>query len=205
MRLVHARKLTQAAVLIIYGIAFAGIFAWGVTVLRWLPRCSPLLAITERTAIRGFGVLFLPAALMVVLGLIWPRVFCGWLCPVGSLIDLADRAWGHGRKEKGKRKKEKGKRQRRGPGSYVGFTLHRRRYPGCGRPPHRRGVAGYRWGRGAREQPCRWASERAARIIGRKLQAAGQKPRGAESSTGPRSAGGHHHCGTGRHQSCGAA
>ncbi|MBE0583652.1 MAG: 4Fe-4S binding protein [Desulfofustis sp.] len=50
-------------------------------------RIDPLLALTTMLAVRTVIALMLPALLIVVLSLLLGRSFCGWICPLGSLVD----------------------------------------------------------------------------------------------------------------------
>jgi polyferredoxin len=54
-------------------------------------RSSPLLAITATLSARALMTLFLPAVVVVVLTLVLGRVFCGWVCPFGTTLDISDR------------------------------------------------------------------------------------------------------------------
>jgi len=51
-------------------------------------RIDPLLALSAMLAARTVIALLLPALVVVVLSVLLGRSFCGWLCPVGSLLDL---------------------------------------------------------------------------------------------------------------------
>ena len=55
-----------------------------------IPRFSPLLAITAMAAGRALITAFWPALIVVALTLLLGRAFCGWVCPVGALLDGGD-------------------------------------------------------------------------------------------------------------------
>lgn len=57
-------------------------------------RLDPFLALSVTLAIKTFSFLFLPAGIVVLLTLIFGRFFCGWVCPMGSLIDWSRRLTG---------------------------------------------------------------------------------------------------------------
>ena len=51
-------------------------------------RIDPLLAICAMLGVRTVIALMLPALLTLVFTLLFGRAFCGWICPMGSLLDL---------------------------------------------------------------------------------------------------------------------
>jgi MauM/NapG family ferredoxin protein len=60
---------------------------------------DPLVALSALLSAQGLGVaaalgMVLFALPVVVLGLLTERAFCGWLCPLGTVIDIADRIFG---------------------------------------------------------------------------------------------------------------
>ncbi|MDD2897535.1 MAG: 4Fe-4S binding protein [Desulfuromonadaceae bacterium] len=51
-------------------------------------RADPLVLISYLLAAKSWSWLLLPAVLMVVATLLLGRFFCGWICPLGALLDL---------------------------------------------------------------------------------------------------------------------
>jgi polyferredoxin len=51
-------------------------------------RIDPLLAFCAMLAVRTIISLMLPALIVIGLTLLFGRAFCGWICPMGSLVDL---------------------------------------------------------------------------------------------------------------------
>jgi polyferredoxin/Pyruvate/2-oxoacid:ferredoxin oxidoreductase delta subunit len=51
-------------------------------------RADPLVAISYLLSQKTFTMLLLPGALMAVFTVILGRFFCGWVCPLGTIIDL---------------------------------------------------------------------------------------------------------------------
>ena len=51
-------------------------------------RADPLVMVSYLVATRSFTWLLFPAVLVVVFTLLLGRFFCGWLCPLGTVIDL---------------------------------------------------------------------------------------------------------------------
>ncbi|GAB4332503.1 MAG: 4Fe-4S binding protein [Desulfobulbaceae bacterium] len=51
-------------------------------------RIDPLLAATVMLAAKTFVAAMLPALVLLVLTLILGRFFCGWVCPMGTILDL---------------------------------------------------------------------------------------------------------------------
>lgn len=54
-------------------------------------RLDPYVAACVMLAARSIIGLLLPSLLLVVLSLLFGRLFCGWACPMGGLLDLARR------------------------------------------------------------------------------------------------------------------
>ena len=60
-------------------------------------RLDPFLAACVMVGTRSLEALFFPALLVVVLTLVLGRVFCGWFCPLGTLLDITRKAVGRSR------------------------------------------------------------------------------------------------------------
>jgi ferredoxin len=54
-------------------------------------QASPLLAGSSSLAARTFSMLLLPAIIILITALIAGRIFCAWVCPLGTLFDLFGR------------------------------------------------------------------------------------------------------------------
>jgi len=54
-------------------------------------RSSPLIALTTIIAERNFITTLIPAFILLLLTIPLGRFFCGWICPLGTLIDASDR------------------------------------------------------------------------------------------------------------------
>ncbi len=52
-------------------------------------RWDPLVAATVLLATKSFVSLLLPSLAIIALTIIFGRIFCGWICPMGSLLDWA--------------------------------------------------------------------------------------------------------------------
>jgi len=63
-------------------------------------RSSPFLAITAILSTRAVITLFVPALAVAVLTVAFGRVFCGWICPFGTTVDICDRFLARSRREK---------------------------------------------------------------------------------------------------------
>ncbi len=55
------------------------------------PRLSPFIGLTASVASRTIITLFAPAAVLVLLTVLLGRFFCGWICPMGTTIDVSDK------------------------------------------------------------------------------------------------------------------
>ncbi|RLB89981.1 MAG: 4Fe-4S ferredoxin [Deltaproteobacteria bacterium] len=56
-------------------------------------RIDPLVGACVTLATKSFVVLLWPCLVLVVLTLVLGRFFCGWICPMGTLIDIAGRGF----------------------------------------------------------------------------------------------------------------
>ncbi|MBU0992999.1 MAG: 4Fe-4S binding protein [Proteobacteria bacterium] len=54
-------------------------------------RWDPLVAFTVMVAKRAVILVFLPSLIVIGLTVVFGRVFCGWICPLGTLIDMSAR------------------------------------------------------------------------------------------------------------------
>jgi MauM/NapG family ferredoxin protein len=77
--------------------------------LRWLFRLDPLTTISASLASRQFIAGWPLAAIILVSVLLVGRAWCGWLCPLGTLLDLTPahrvQRWDHGLPESWRRVK----------------------------------------------------------------------------------------------------
>src|SRR5512136_362588 len=51
-------------------------------------RADPLAAASTMLAMKGWAPLLLPGLLVIVFSAILGRFFCGWICPLGAILDL---------------------------------------------------------------------------------------------------------------------
>lgn len=51
-------------------------------------RADPLVAISYLLSQKGFTILILPGLLTALFSMVLGRFFCGWICPLGTLLDL---------------------------------------------------------------------------------------------------------------------
>lgn len=51
-------------------------------------RADPLAAASTMLALKGYAPLLLPGLLVIVFSVILGRFFCGWICPMGTILDL---------------------------------------------------------------------------------------------------------------------
>lgn len=92
--LLLTRRITQAAFLLLtVGLILAARIGPAERMGPILiPRTSPLLGIAASVASRSLLAAFWPALIFLLLTPILGRVFCGWVCPLGTTIDATDRA-----------------------------------------------------------------------------------------------------------------
>ncbi len=55
------------------------------------PRLSPVLGLSASAASRSIATAFWPALIVFALTVVLGRAFCGWVCPMGTTLDVTDR------------------------------------------------------------------------------------------------------------------
>ncbi len=63
-------------------------------------QADPLVAITTSIAVRGIVHEALTALVVVGMTLLLGRVFCGWICPLGTTLDISDRLFFRAKRKK---------------------------------------------------------------------------------------------------------
>ena len=87
---ISARKTTQYAALII----FIGLFVasrqdgWAASIINFPMRLDPLLGLMNSIASRMLLAGSAVALITVILTVLFGRAWCGWLCPLGTILDL---------------------------------------------------------------------------------------------------------------------
>lgn len=92
MKLFYIRKTVQLVILLLIILAALSVFSNALLTLPWLSRFSPLMTISTRLAARQWTPYFCGGVLIGFICLLFPRFFCGWLCPLGTCIDIVDSA-----------------------------------------------------------------------------------------------------------------
>ncbi len=94
-KLKQVRRFSQVACLIVFLFLFrqtdysgSDTIAWAVNILF---RLDPLVLVTVTLAEKAFITLLWPSFIIIGLTLLFGRVFCAWICPLGTLIDIAGR------------------------------------------------------------------------------------------------------------------
>ncbi len=97
------RRIVQTACLLLY-LYFFFLVSWPYAVpfssqvlpdKEWLPVetflwLDPLVGLSTALAARWWNVALLGMAAVLAMGLVFPRAFCGYFCPLGTSIDLFD-------------------------------------------------------------------------------------------------------------------
>jgi len=90
------RRISQVVFLILFGYLFfsaAYPLTSRISVDLFL-RTDPLLALSSGIAVRHLSLWMIPAALLLFAALFIGRYYCGWICPLGTILDGADRIIG---------------------------------------------------------------------------------------------------------------
>ncbi len=89
------RKLSQFLFLVLFLVLFRKTDYSGSDVLPYAVniffRWDPLVAATVMLAAGKVILLLLPSLFVILLTVLLGRVFCGWICPMGTLLDLLDK------------------------------------------------------------------------------------------------------------------
>jgi len=90
------RRLVQTASYLIFLLFIAGAGSLASKGLRadWALRFSPFSGIGAMLSSWEFQAAFWPALVLIVSSIFLGRYFCGWLCPLGTTLDITDRAIG---------------------------------------------------------------------------------------------------------------
>ncbi len=96
--MLRLRQMSQALVLVIVGVLLVIAAVPGSPTLVWLFHLDPLatLSVMIQNRITPASLVW-PTAAVVLVTVLLGRVFCGWFCPLGALIDLWDRLLGRTR------------------------------------------------------------------------------------------------------------
>ena len=92
----YARRITQGAFLALFLFLFLQTESQGENRLGYPVRlfldCDPLIALSTVLSSRTLVPALLLSLIVVVMTLLMGRVFCGWICPLGTLHDIAGMA-----------------------------------------------------------------------------------------------------------------
>lgn len=87
---ITARKVAQYAALFSFVVLFVWSRrgGWPANLVNIPMRLDPLLVLSHLLASRAFLISSLLALIVLILTLIFGRAWCGWLCPLGTILDL---------------------------------------------------------------------------------------------------------------------
>ncbi|GAW68502.1 4Fe-4S-binding protein [Geoanaerobacter pelophilus] len=93
MRLPRTPRISQLFFLLLFLILFLLTEYRGsdriVAAVNGFFRADPLTAVSSMLAVKGYLPLLFPGLLVLALSLFLGRFFCGWICPLGTVLDLA--------------------------------------------------------------------------------------------------------------------
>jgi len=92
IRLLTVRKVAQIAFFLLFTVT---VFQATYPFKPWLPPelflwLDPLAALTTQIAGHFFDIVFILALIVLLSPLLFGRAFCGWVCPLGTVIDGCD-------------------------------------------------------------------------------------------------------------------
>lgn len=94
---IRLRQLSQAFCLLLFVFLFIKTDYNGTDELEYAVnivfRLNPLIATCAMLAGKTIITLFFPALITVFFTLLLGRFFCGWFCPMGTLLDYTDKYW----------------------------------------------------------------------------------------------------------------
>lgn len=92
-RWIRARQVVQYGALLLFLALFASTLMGELQVVpvNLFSRLNPLQAVAAMIGGREIILLYLPALLTVVATLLYGRVWCGWICPLGAILELFGR------------------------------------------------------------------------------------------------------------------
>ncbi len=88
---IRTRQVVQFTALALFAVLFVtSAQAWWspFNVMNLFSRLDPLQALTASTAARQVMLNYFPALLTVAATLVFGRVWCGWICPLGAILEL---------------------------------------------------------------------------------------------------------------------
>ncbi|MGC9363321.1 MAG: 4Fe-4S binding protein [Fidelibacterota bacterium] len=96
MKTIRKTTLRRTVQLVFLGLFILTVLQAGYPFQPWIPPelflwADPLTALATQIAGRFFDPLFLIALIVLLSPLVFSRAFCGWICPLGTTIDLSDR------------------------------------------------------------------------------------------------------------------
>lgn len=90
--MIFLRRLSQGVFLVLFIVLFVKTDYNGTdhldSAVNLLFRLDPFVAACVMLGVKSFVLLLLPSLAVLLLSLIFGRGFCGWFCPMGSLLDL---------------------------------------------------------------------------------------------------------------------
>ncbi len=91
-------RIRQTVQLVLFGFFLLTVLQATYPFNPWLPPelflwMDPLAGITTMLAARTFLPWFLLGGAVLLLTVVLGRSFCGWVCPLGTMVDMADRLW----------------------------------------------------------------------------------------------------------------
>ena len=88
---IRTRQVVQYGLLAVFAILFlftSQTLGPAIKIVNLFSRLDPLQAIMASIAARELLPLYLPAVVTIVATIVFGRVWCGWICPLGAILEL---------------------------------------------------------------------------------------------------------------------
>ncbi len=100
--MVHFQRIVQLIVfsLFLFLLTLAALSTMGPTPLELFLLLDPAMIAVTAISARTLAAAFIPALVVLMVTVLFGRIFCGYICPMGATIDCGDKLFGAGGKKR---------------------------------------------------------------------------------------------------------